>query len=195
MNEEELKRLIEKYYSGISTDEDEKALRAYFSENSAIPTGYETEREIFSFYTEAAKVPEPSVDFETRILKAIESSDDRGRSTKVRKLLIPLLSAAAGLLLLAGSYFFLVHRIEPEDTYANPEIAYAETMKILMDVSFQMKHGTRSLKPVGKINEMKVKSFGSINKSATLVEKNLKSLGYLRNSTEIDSASKEKINN
>ena len=33
------------------------------------------------------------------------------------------------------------------------------------------------LKPVGRINEMKVKSFGSINKSAILVEKNLKSLG------------------
>ena len=51
------------------------------------------------------------------------------------------------------------------------------------------------LKPVGRINEMKVKSFGSINKSAILVEKNLKSLGYLRNSAETDSSFKEKINN
>jgi hypothetical protein len=54
-----------------------------------------------------------------------------------------------------------------------------------------MNYGTHSLKPVGRINEMKLKSLGSINRSAFLVEKNLKSLGYLRNSAEIDSASKE----
>ena len=47
MNEEELKRLIEKYYSGTSTDDEEKTLRAYFSENIA-PAGYEAEKEIFS---------------------------------------------------------------------------------------------------------------------------------------------------
>jgi hypothetical protein len=79
-----------------------------------------------------------------------------------------------------------VNRIESEDTYSDPEIAYAETMKILLDISDQINRGTQSLKPVGRINEMKVKSFESINKSATVVEKNLKSLGYLRNSADTD---------
>ena len=41
----------------------------------------------------------------------------KSRSARVRKFLIPLLSAAAGLLILAGSYFFFIHRTEPEDTY------------------------------------------------------------------------------
>ena len=39
-----------------------------------------------------------------------------------------------------------------------------------------------SLQPVGKINEMKVKGLRSISKSTDIVEKNLRSLGYLRNS-------------
>jgi hypothetical protein len=190
MKEEELKRLIEKYYSGMSTEEDEKALRTYFIENIA-PPGFESEKEIFGFYSEAGEVPDPSADFETRIYKAIDTASGRERAAKVRKLIVPLISTAAGLLILAGSYFFFNSRTEPKDTFANPEIAYAETMKILMDVSSRMNHGTRSLKTVGRINEMKVKSLGTINKSAILVEKNLKSLGYLRNSTEINSASKE----
>ena len=190
MNEEELKRLIEKYYDGLSTDEDEKALRAYFSDNTPRP-GYEAEKEIFSYLSLAGEVPEPSADFEARISKSLDNVFNGNRSISVRKVLIPLISAAAGLLILAGSYFFLIHRSEPKDTFANPEIAYAETMKILMDVSSRMNHGTHSLKPVGRINEMKVKSFGSINRSAVLIEKNLKSLGYLRNSAEINSASKE----
>lgn len=189
MKEEELKSLIEKYYSGISTDEEELALKAYFTENSAFP-GYETEKEIFSFYNESGGMPEPSADFEARIIKAIDDASGTGRSSKFRKLLVPILSAAAGLLILAGSYFFFINRAEPKDTYANPDIAYAETMKILMNVSSKMNHGTSSLRPVGKINEMKIKSLGSINKSSILIEKNLRSLGYLRNA-DIKSASKK----
>lgn len=194
MSEEELKRLIEKYYDGKSTVGEENELRAYFSSNN-VPQGYEAEKEIFSFFMNSGDIPEPTADFEARIIRAIDASEEPVLPDNLRRLLVPLLSAAAGLLILAGSYFFFVHRIEPADTYKDPKIAYAETMKILMDVSAQINHGTRSLKPVGKINEMKMKSFESINKSAILVEKNLKSLGYLRNSTELNSTSKEKMNN
>jgi hypothetical protein len=185
MNGEELKRLIEKYYNGASTDEEERALRAYFIKNSA-PPGYEAEKEIFSFLMEAGDVPEPSAGFEARIIKAVDSSYERPGSSRIRSVFVPLISVAAGLLILAGSYFFFVNRFESEDTYTDPEIAYAETMKILLDVSSQINQGTRSLKPVGKINEMKIKSFSSISRSSAVVEKNLKSLGYLRNSAEID---------
>lgn len=193
MNEEELKRLLKKYYEGLSSDEDEKSLRAYFTQNPA-PDGFEAEKEIFSYYTEAGEVPEPSADFEAGIIKAVDAAFAGNRRFSIRKLLIPVISAAAGLLILTGSYFFFIHRNEPEDTFANPEIAYAETMKILLDVSSKMNHGTHSLKQVGRINEMKVKSFGSINKTAVLVEKNLQSLGYLRKSAETDSVLNEQIN-
>ena len=185
MSEEELKRLIGKYYSGTSTEEEERALRSYFIENSA-PPGYEAEKEIFSFLIEAGEVPEPSAGFEARIIKAVDSSDKKELSVRVRRILVPLAGIAAGLLILAGSYFFFANRIESEDTYSDPEIAYAETMKILLNVSSQINQGKQSLKPVGRLNKMKVKSFESINKSAVLVEKNLKSLGYLKSSAETD---------
>ena len=178
MNEEELKRLLEKYYEGISTDEDENALRTFFS-GDMVPEGFETEKQIFGYYIESVDIPEPSPDFESRIIAGVYSSDGKSRF-KIRKFLVPLLSAAAGLLLLAGSYFFFIRRDIPQDTFTDPEIAYAETMKILFDVSSQMNHGARSLHPVSKINEVRVKSFSSMNKSAILVEKNLKSLEYLR---------------
>ena len=193
MKEEELKRLIEKYYNGTSTDDEEKTLRAFFRENIA-PPDYEAEKEIFCYYMDTTEIPEPSADFEAGIMNAIDSTDLRGSATRVRRLLVPLISAAAGLLILAGSYFFLVHKATTEDTFTDPQLAYAETMKILMDVSTQINRGTRHLKNVGKINEMKVKSIASINKSTILVEKNLRSLGYLRNSDEAKSNSKEKIN-
>ena len=191
MSEEELKRLIGKYYDGISTDEDEKALRAYFSGYSVYP-GYETEKEIFSMYMDSSDVPEPSGGFEASIMKAIDDQPDQSRYARIRSLLVPLMSAAAGLLILAGSWFFIIHKSEREDTFTDPRIAYAETMKILMEVSSQLNHGNRSLQPVGKINEMKVKGFKSINKSTVLIEKNLRSLGYLRNPEEKTDTAKER---
>jgi hypothetical protein len=191
MSEEELKRLIGKYYDGISTDEDERTLRAYFSGKNVYP-GYEAEKEIFSMYMDSFRAPEPSAGFESSIMKAIDKQSDPEKKSKIRNLLLPLMSAAAGLLILAVSLFFLIHRSPREDTFTDPEIAYAETMKVLMDVSAQLNHGTKSLRPVGKINEMKVKGLKSISRSTILVEKNLRSLGYLRDSGDTSNSSNER---
>jgi hypothetical protein len=191
MNEEELKRLIEKYYNGESTEEEESILKDYFRKNN-IPEGYEAEKLIFSYYTESAELPEPSIDFEARILAGIDTSEIKRGSRKIRKYLLPLLSAAAGLIILAGSYFFFTNRAESRDTFSDPEIAYAETIKILRDVSTQLNHGAQVLEPVGKINEIKRKSFESINKSTKIVEKNLKNLNYLQRAIEISHVPVEK---
>jgi hypothetical protein len=184
MNAEELNRLIEKYYKGESTEDEEITLREYFNARN-VPEGYDAEKIIFRYYLEARDIPEPSIDFEAEILAGIDASDGRKRILKTRMHLIPYLSAAAAIVILAGSYFFFVHRTESQDTFTNPEIAYAETIKILIDVSSQLNHGARTLEPVSKINEMTSKSFEEINKSTKLIGKNLKSLDYLQKGIEI----------
>ncbi len=151
-----------------------------------IPEGYETEKIIFSYYTDSAVVPEPSIDFEARILAGIDASEIADGSKRIRRYLVPLLSAAAGLLILAGSYFFFMNRHDSEDTFSDPQIAYAETIKILRDVSAQMNHGAQVLEPVAKINEMTKKSFETINKSTRIVEKNLKNLDDLKKAIELN---------
>jgi len=153
MNEEELKRLIEKYYNGTSTEEEESSLKDYFRRGN-IPDGYEAEKLIFSYYTESSEIPEPSIDFETRIMAGINASGRNSTSQKMRRYLLPVISAAAGLLILAGSYFLLVKKAETGDTFTDPQLAYAETIKILRNVSSQLNHGAHVLEPVGKINEM-----------------------------------------
>jgi hypothetical protein len=191
MNEEELKRLIEKYYNGESTEEEESILRDYFRKNN-IPEGYEAEKLIFSYYTESAELPEPSLDFEARILAGIDASQIKRGSQKIKKYLLPLLSTAAGLLILAGSYFFFTKRAESRDTFKDPEIAYAETIKILRDVSSQLNHNAQVLEPVGKMSEFTRKSFKSINKSTGIVEKNLKNLDYLQRAIDLSHVPSDK---
>jgi hypothetical protein len=184
MKEEDLQRLIDRYYSGESTEEEEIALKNFFR-RSNIPEGYEAEKVIFGFYGEPEDVPEPSIDFESRILAGLDAWDRQSKLLRFKKLLIPLISAAAGLLLLVGSYLYFTNRAVPADTFKDPEMAYAETIKILRDVSSQLNRGTQVLEPVGKMNEATKKSFETINKSTRIVEKNLKSLDYLQKSDKI----------
>lgn len=177
MNEEELKRLVGKYYDGNSTEDEERALRDFFRSGN-VPAGYEAEKEIFSYYTDSEEIPEPSHDFEAQIMAAIDATE---RRKGIRKLLLPVLSAAAGLLILGGSYFFFTTRTDTHDTFSDPEIAYAETMKILRDVSMKLNRGTQVLEPIGKFDEMTRKSFKTINQSTTTVEKSMREIDWLQN--------------
>ncbi len=72
MNNEELNELLEKYYNGESTEEEEDRLRIFFLHGD-VPPGYEPEKEIFSYYSEALEVPEPAENFEVRLLEGIDA--------------------------------------------------------------------------------------------------------------------------
>jgi hypothetical protein len=184
MNEEDLNRLIDKYYRGESTEEEENALRDHFKKDD-IPPGYEAEKVIFGYYALAGELPEPSENFKEMIMSAIEAYNPKTTSRKSGKYILRYLSAAAALLIFAGSWFFFVHRAEPEDTYSDPVIAYAETMKILRDVSSRLNHGTQALEPISKINEMTTRSFKSIKNSTGIIEKSIRNLDNFQKAIEI----------
>jgi len=92
------------------------------------------------------------------------------------------MSTAAGLLIMVGSYFFFSNKNELHDTFTDPEIAYAETMKILMDVSNRLNKGTKNLEPVGIINSVKSKN----------IDKNLKNLEYIQTAIDLTRVSEDK---
>ena len=194
MKTDELNKLLEKFYNGESTEEEERDLRVFFSEN-IIPEGYEAERALLCYYMTASEVPEPSSDFEARILAGIDETEKNRMAWKFRRFILPVLSTAATVLLLAGSYFIFVHRSEPRDTFSDPKIAYAETMKILMDVSSQLNSGAIALEPVTRINDFTTQSFAAINKSTRIVEKNLRNLQSLQKAIEITNESLAKSTN
>jgi hypothetical protein len=179
MTTEELNRLLVKYYDGDSTEEEERILREYFTKDD-IPKGYDAEKVIFGYYNTAGDIPEPSAGFEARIISGIDRVDSGEVSGKFRKHILPYIGAAAGLLILAGYWFYFVQRSEAVDTYSDPQIAYVETIKILMNVSSKLNHGSKTLEPVSKINEMTTISFKTINKKTLLVEKSIKNLDNLQ---------------
>ena len=191
MKEELLKKLLEKYYSGDTSLQEEQSLREYFSGDGVFP-GYEAEKEIFSLYSASGEISTPDKGLEGRIKLAID--DLEGNKLKWTPVIrrYAVMSIAAAFLILIASYFMLKHHAEPRDTYSDPRMAYAETMKVLNVVSVKLNQGTAALKPVGKIRRAAESGFVTVSKSATLITENLKPISRIN---RIYDMNQERINN
>jgi hypothetical protein len=175
MNSEEIKRLLEKYYEGETTSGEELLLKKFFSMDN-VPQDLRSDQEIFRYYMHVAEMPEPSADFEKKIISAIANEDKNAVRFKRRRLYITLSGIAAAMLILAGSYYFFTNRSEPRDTYSDPEIAYAETMKILYQVSARLNQGTKALGHLGSLQDETKKTMATVSRSAAKIEDKLKPL-------------------
>src|SRR4030042_6355237 len=103
MNKEEIKRLLERYYKAESSEEEELKLRNFFSQED-VPEDFREEKEIFRYYLQLSEIPEPTVNFEDRIISSIDAEGRFTGKAKSRRLILTLTSIAAGLLILTGSY-------------------------------------------------------------------------------------------
>lgn len=189
MNQEEIRQLLDKYYDGQTTGEEEILLKKYFSQ-AGIPAELRDEMEIFRYYSQSSLIPEPSADFENKIISAIDSYDQIS-GLKRRKIFAVSRGIAAGMLILAGTYFFFIEKSEPRDTYSDPEIAYAETMKVLYNVSSRINHGTNALGQLGELSEETNRSLSAINKSTAILKEKMKPLDNMLRTMENISTSRE----
>jgi hypothetical protein len=179
MKTTEIRRLLEKYYNGQSSEEEELQLRSYF-EAENIPAGYEAEKAMFRFFSENASVPLPSSEFENNIISAVDAAEKKIFIPVYKSRILVYSGIAACLLLLFGSYIFFIYNKRPRDTFSDPEIAYAETVKILFGVSSTFNHGTRQLDRVRKLEDAAVRGFAAINNSSRIIDNNLKNLDYFQ---------------
>ncbi len=179
MNKEEIKRLLDKYYNAESTEEEELTLKEYFMKTE-VPDDLSIEKEMFGYYSVPGSIPEPDPGFEERIMAAIAAEHKGTVRLQDRRLLLSITGIAAGLLMLIGSYFFFIHKTGPRDTFSDPEIAYAETMKILYDISYRMNQAADNLEPVSKIQAITESSLIVISQSTQKIEKNMNLLESYR---------------
>jgi hypothetical protein len=178
MKEERLKELLEKYYNGETSEAEEAEMKEYFSGDRIIDS-YDSEREIFRHYSLSEIIPLPSEGFRDRIVKAVDDLEKSRRSIFTRRLYLYAISAAAAILLFVGSYFIFFNQRGPEDTFSDPKIAYAETMKILNEVSVKLNKGTLALRPISKIQYAAETGIKTVDRSAELISSNLQKIKLL----------------
>jgi len=158
MDLKRIKVLLEKYYSGDSTLDEENILREYFN-SDAVDSELIADKDIFLYQTQEKDKSKDMPDISDQIWDTVKDADSKKVHIFKPKSYL-FLRIAASVVVLLGSYFLLKNdifnkeqEIQFTDTYENPEIAYQQAKETLMYVSAMLNNGTDHLDPIHKVNE------------------------------------------
>lgn len=143
---EDIKRLLDRYYDGMTTEEEENTLRTYF--NSKDIDANLKEESFFFTALQSSECPTPA-GMEERLSRQISQWNILEITTRhtIRHINLRwVVGIAASLLLLfaAGAIVYQNENKSPQteqDTYTNAKDAYAETSKALMKFSKTLNKG------------------------------------------------------
>jgi hypothetical protein len=171
MDLKSLKALLEKYYKGESSLEEEKILKDYFSSHD-VHSDLIADKDIFLYQVQETENLKVLPDISEDIWNSIAETNTP-KLHKNNKLNYFYLRIAASVIILLASYFVLKNQvfnshqeIPIADTYDNPEQAYEQAKETLLYVSALLNNGTGHLEPMHKINEgtQKLNKIASFNK-------------------------------
>ncbi len=159
MDLKKIKALLEKYYKGESTSDDEKILIEYFNQDD-ISDELLADRDIFSYNRDEKKNLEDMPDMSAEIWDSLQKSS-KNEISKEKKLIYWAFRIAAGIVILIASFVIIKSQLQENqngeyqfaDTYENPEEAYEQAKQTLLYVSAMLNNGTEHLEPINKINE------------------------------------------
>ncbi|WP_449018845.1 hypothetical protein [Prevotella jejuni] len=150
---EDIKRLLDRYYDGTTTEEEEEALRTYFN-GSDIDASLREESVIFTAL-QSSECPVPT-GMEGHLSRQISQWNNIEVATQrtIRHINLRwVVGIAASLLLLfaTGAIVYQNENNSPQteqDTYTNAKDAYAETSKALMKFSKSLNKGIEAAENV-----------------------------------------------
>jgi hypothetical protein len=181
----EIRKMLDRFYAGETTLEEEKKLQDYFS-SARIPEELIPDKDLFRSLgnaTDSVSVPEG---LNQKILSVI--SEQEKKVIRTRRISVFSLSGlAAGLLVVIALYVGYVKNNgggrlasnQITDTYTDPQDAYEEAKRTLAYVSNKLSTGTTELEYVAKVSKTStepLKSLSKINKGS----KELSLLGQLQ---------------
>ncbi|MCB0804389.1 MAG: hypothetical protein KDC05_01250 [Bacteroidales bacterium] len=153
MNTQDIERLIGKYEQGQTTAKEEELLKYWFS-NEEVPEQLAIYKEIFAFYDAASEEELPDPEFDRKLLDTLGISEEnvQNKSGMLRRL-YPAFGIAASIVLLIGVYFIFQTQQPNTGTYDDPEIAYAEAKRVLLQVSGNLNTGMDELSNVKSMSK------------------------------------------
>ncbi len=172
MERDQIVALLQKYYKGMSSQEEEKELLEFFAEQD-VPEEFDVDQKHFLAMADMQKEDiEVPADLEANILARLAVEQKPARRLNSR-MLYTITSVAAGLALLLSTFMY-INRQPNLGTYDDPQIAYAETKEALEMVSKIFNQGTEKLSGLNEMDKamQPLNILGKVN----LVSDNLKYL-------------------
>ena len=150
----EIEKLLDRYFKGETSTEEEQALRKFFTDGE-FPRQMKAEAELFRFFDRERSGALPE-DLEQR-LDSLLPARGSGRSfLHVNRRYYWISGLAAAILILAGIFIDLkIRKNSPVtvmvDTYEDPYLAYEEAKKVIYMVSEKMNTAKEPLKKLEKL--------------------------------------------
>jgi hypothetical protein len=151
---EHIRRLLEKFYEGQTSLEEEKELSAFF-ESGEVPSILLPDKQLFRSMQAASHPVEVPGDLESRLRSAIEAEESKDIKTR-RINWFSLSGLAAGLAIILTVYLTVLRQTPQQyatGTFEDPQEAYEETLKVLSYVSGKWNSGTRELRNLQQVNK------------------------------------------
>ena len=143
MNTIEIKRLLQLYFNGETSVEEEKKLEVYF-QSGDVAEEVKEYSEFFGGISELANASEDST-IEDDIMDFILENEHQEK-TKYRWLWKTVTGIAASIIIVLGGVLFYDQQQKPfEDTFTNPDEAYAYAEQTLQFVSGKYNKGLAQL--------------------------------------------------
>ncbi len=180
-----IKELLEKFYEGATSMEEEAELQAYFIEEK-VPEELLADKELFVSMASAGQPVEVPADLNEKI--NIGLSDAERSESRSRRISIYSFSAlAAGLLIIFSVYigFLRDDHNNAMTQYAieDPDLAYVEAKKALEYVSLKWNNATSELDNLNQVNKT-MEKVSTINKLSS-GSRELNLLGNLKRADQI----------
>ncbi len=152
METKEIKRLLQLYFNGESSDQDERNLEMYFQKEE-IADELKEYAEFFGGISELASADKDS-SIEDDIMDYI-LEHEHGEKTKFRQMWRVVTSIAATIIIVLGSFLIYQQRNQQpfKDTFDNPEEAYAYAEQTLQFVSNKYNKGLSALANFEKLQK------------------------------------------
>lgn len=167
MDLKRIELLLERYWNCVSTVEEEAELRQYYNETKEIPEHLREAAPLFRYFRKESELTLNDPDFEQKVLAKVKAHQQP--TAKVRKLEQSFQNymkvAAAIVIVIATSFIFRMEiwkgdkpeLLLAEDTYKNPEQAYAETKKALLLIAKKMNDGKKEVEKISILSEAESK--------------------------------------
>ena len=153
MNIQEINKLLEQFYNGETTVEDEALLREFFS-GKDVPSHLKNLAPQFLYYRDQKQELVTGKDIEGNVMSNIEGGRILFLPASIRRRIIWFGSVAAGILILITVVIKVnLYTERITDTYTDPEIAFREAKRIMLFVSDRFSKGTGQLEQLSKFEK------------------------------------------
>lgn len=157
MEREQIKKLLEKYWEGETSLEEEKELKQYFARPD-VPEDLQQEGSFFRYLNQQ----HDNISLEDEEILELLRNEPQKNDNQIRLYIEKMVKVAAVILIVAVAIFFIredyelkKEKMDPviSDTFEDPQKAFEETKKALMLVSRQFNKGQKHAAKLGAFDE------------------------------------------